>query len=592
MCAASVPDADIGTATVEERSKPNGGTMTLQLVKHEIAEFVSGKGPAVLCLRGPWGVGKTYSWEAILREKAARNSVGLNAYAYVSLFGLNSLEALKTAIFENTVSTKQQNLVANEATVADMMGELTKKGRPWARFLENAPIVKAWVPTGLTAALTFLAVRNTLVTFDDLERRGKGLDLTDVLGLASMLRDRRGCRVVMLLNEEKLDEGDRVTFYRYLEKVSDSSLRFDPTSEEAVSIARSGAAPISEPAAELCRALGVRNIRVMKKIDYTLTSLERLVKGRDGRIIDGVRRSGALFAWSHHEPDEAPPLSFLKTFNGQIPPDGQQDPKTAAWISLLSAYGYTRTDELDLILMRGVEDGYFDSKPIGEAIAALEKSLAAADADASFEKAWDLYHDSFDDNGEEVLNALDAGFRSGAGRISPTNLNGTISLFKQLGQAERATELLSFYMKARQDEPRQFFNLDEYPFRENITEQEVIDAFAAKAASAPEKRNFPELLAKLRRGWSQGDIEALMALPVDDYEKIFRAAKGRELRDILAGALSFDNVVNATDDMKEIPRRARLALQRIASSSAINARRVAQRGIVAAPANPPPDQAN
>ncbi len=554
--------------------------MSLELVKKEIADFVAGEDQAVLCLRGPWGVGKTYSWDAIVRDKADTNSVGLNAYAYVSLFGVNSLDALKAAIFENTVSTKQRNLVADEATVADLMGELTKKGRPWARFVENAPIIKSWVPPGLTAALTFLSVRNTLVCFDDLERRGRGLDLTDVLGLASMLRDRRGCRVSMLLNEEKLEKTDQQSFHRYLEKVSDVSLRFDPTSEEAVAIACSGSSPVSERSAELCRALGVRNIRVMKKIDRTLASLKTLTKGRDARVLSALERSSALFAWSHNEPDEAPSLGFLRTYNTNAPPEGDHEAKVAAWNALLSAYGYSHTDDLDLILMRGVENGYFDTSLLGDAIAKLEENLVAADFDESFEEAWNLYHDSFDDNGEEVLNAIETAFRAAAGRITPTNLNGTVSLFRQLGQDQRASDLIKLYMEARKDEPRQFFNLDEYPFRENITEQAVIDAFAAKAASVPEKRNFPELLAKLRHGWNPEDIDSLSALPVDEYEKIFKAAKGQQLRQILAGALSFDSVTNATPEMKEIPKRARLALQRIGAESPINARRVAQRGIV------------
>ena len=41
----------------------------------------------------------------------------------------------------------------------------------------------------------------------------------------------------------------------------------------------------------------------------------------------------------------------------------------------------------------------------------------------------------------------------------------------------------------------------------------------------------------------------------------------------------FDSVVNAAPEMMEIPRRARLALQRIAAQSPINARCVAQRGV-------------
>jgi hypothetical protein len=553
--------------------------MSIELVRKEIADFITGKDPSVLCLRGPWGVGKTYSWNAILSEKAATNDVGLDAYSYVSLFGVNSLDGLKAAIFENTVSTKRDNLDADEESVAALMRKLTDKGRPWARFVENIPFLRSWVPSGLTAALAFLSVRNAIICFDDLERRGKGLDLTDVLGLASMLRDRRGCRIVLLLNEEKLEGPDRETFNRYLEKVSDVSLRFDPTSDEAVDIASSGSAPISHRCAELCRALGVSNIRVMKKIDRTLESLKTHAAGRDARVLDTMERSSALFAWGHHEPDKAPPLKFLRTYNKYMPPEGEQDDKIAAWSALLSAYEYSHTDELDIILMEGIEDGFFNTPALQEAICSLEERLFAADADKSLEEAWSLYHDSFDNNADEVLNAIEMAFRENASRITPANLNATVSLFKELGHAGRANDLIELYIEARKDESKQFFNLDEYAFRETITQQEVIDAFAAKAATVPEVRNFPDLLKRLRHSWNQEDLDTLAALPVDEYEKIFKTARGKELRQILAGALNFDTVVNATPQMKEIPNRARVALQHIAAESPINARRVAQRGV-------------
>lgn len=553
--------------------------MTLHLVRQEIAKFIAEKSPGVLCLRGPWGVGKTYTWDTILQEKAGTNAVGLNQYSYVSLFGLSSLDALKAAIFENTVSTKQKNMVATEVTVGELMGKLTEKGRPWAKFLETAPIVKTWVPPGLTSALTFLSVRDSIVCFDDLERRGKGLELADVLGLASMLRDRRGCRVVLLLNEEKLAADDQETFHRYLEKVSDAALRFDPTSDEAVSIAVSGKTPISKRAADLCRGLGIRNIRIMKKIDRTLSTLSALVTGHDPRVLQDMERSAALFAWSHHDPDEAPTMDFLKGYNQFAGPEPGDDPKVTAWRALLPDYGYAQTSELDLRIMKGIVNGYFDVPTLLKGAVALETELKATDQDNSFEEAWEKYHASFDDNEQEVLAGIESAFRANASRITPLNLNGTVKLFKELGRGDKANELLAVYMEARKGEQRRFFNVEEYSFAENITEQEVIGAFNAKMATANEPRDFPELLSKLRHGWSDDELEALASIPVDEYAAIFKAAKGKQLRQILAGALSFDNVVGATPTMLEISRRARLALRAIAAESPINARRVAQRGI-------------
>lgn len=228
--------------------------------------------------------------------------------------------------------------------------------------------------------------------------------------------------------------------------------------------------------------------------------------------------------------------------------------------------------------MDGVADGYFKPTELRAYAQGLADRLAADAVDGSFESAWDMYHDSFDDNQEEVLDAIEKAFRSGYKRISPTNLNGTVRLFKELGRAEVANDLIKLYVGGR-GEPKKFFNLNEYSFQENITEPEVRAAFDAKAATVQEERDFAEMLSNLRRGWSEDTLNALASLPVEEYYRLFKEAKGKRLRSILSGALSFDTVSDANEIMKEIPRRAKEALKLIAAESPINSRRCEQRGV-------------
>jgi len=45
-----------------------------------------------VCIRGEWGVGKTYIWKSGLEKAQRAKNVGLHRYSYVSLFGVNSLK--------------------------------------------------------------------------------------------------------------------------------------------------------------------------------------------------------------------------------------------------------------------------------------------------------------------------------------------------------------------------------------------------------------------------------------------------------------------------------------------------------------------
>jgi hypothetical protein len=75
---------------------------SLKLVQAEVNRFLQSANPEILCVSGEWGVGKTYTWQILLDDAIAKRKIALNQYAYVSLFGLNSLESLKLAIFENS----------------------------------------------------------------------------------------------------------------------------------------------------------------------------------------------------------------------------------------------------------------------------------------------------------------------------------------------------------------------------------------------------------------------------------------------------------------------------------------------------------
>jgi predicted AAA+ superfamily ATPase len=77
-------------------------------VEKELFRFLSSPIPEVLCINGPWGVGKTYLWKKCLIEASGKgDGLALGRCAYVSLFGVNSLDELKYSIFENTIKSDQ-----------------------------------------------------------------------------------------------------------------------------------------------------------------------------------------------------------------------------------------------------------------------------------------------------------------------------------------------------------------------------------------------------------------------------------------------------------------------------------------------------
>jgi hypothetical protein len=198
--------------------------MGIKQFSDEIARFLAHKDPEVLCITGKWGVGKTFAWNLYLREAQERKKVALSRYAYVSMFGQNSLDDVRYALFENTIPS---NLVGKKADLTTLQGSIETilgKWKGYLRFGKYIPKVADFAE-GI-GKLGFINVHDQIVCIDDLERAGAGLDTKDLLGLVSFLKEQRDCKVVLLLNDEAFTGKDEADFRSQLEKVADTELRF------------------------------------------------------------------------------------------------------------------------------------------------------------------------------------------------------------------------------------------------------------------------------------------------------------------------------------------------------------------------------
>ncbi len=138
--------------------------------------------------------------------------------------------------------------------------------------------------------------------------------------------------------------------------------------------------------------------------------------------------------------------------------------------------------------------------------------------------------------------------------------------------------MLKRYVENR-TEPLSFFDLEHHPFGNDISDPAIREAFTKKCEVLEEKLNVPAMLLALDGSWTEELLAELGTVSVAEYRKAFKEAKGKDLRTMLAGALQFNRIINATANTKEISNRAREALKLIGSESAINARRVAKFGI-------------
>ena len=563
-----------------DRARCENPLMSYAIVRAEIERFLRSPSPEVLCISGRWGVGKTYSWQTLLREEETAGRLGVDRHAYVSLFGLNSLGELRSAIVENTVVAGRSSLPD-----ASSLHGMLREGERFARRSRPALEVAAGFFRMKDAGdalyrAAFLTVRGQLVCFDDLERAGKSLEMRDVLGLASLLREQRVCKVVLLLNKQQAEAKQAEELDRQLEKVVDTFLIFEPTSAEAAAIAIGGDDPVAVALRDRLVALDVTNMRVMKKVERWARLVETELRGVDAATLAQATATVVLGGWCFLQRDLAPSLDFVRRFNPMSGLFGRKEEPAdeKGWRELLGRYGYGSTDELDEPILDGVALGYFRGNVLREAARSVEERRRREGRDDSFSRAWRLYHDSLTTDDDVILDAMQAGALENLAEITPTNMNGTLSFLRRYGRDAQASDILARWIEANRGKEGFFDRWNRF-FANDPVDAELLAAMEAGRAEIVDARDPADMLKQMAKsgGYNPAeDAARLSRLSADEIVRLF----DDHAADDVKGMMEWADRLAAQPGAQNLRASLDEALGRIASRSRMREDRLRSWGVL------------
>lgn len=524
-----------------------------------------------MAIKGEWGVGKTFSWNKFLLEAKCQNMISASHYSYVSLFGISSLDRLKYSIFENAVS---KDSIGHEPSLDSLrkntLGMLEILGRgSWSK-LKELPYIKSAAPA--IEAWSFMSVSDSLICIDDLERKGSSLELKDVLGLISLLKEQKKCKVILLLNDGTKEVAD---YEKFKEKVIDIELHFSPTPSESAQIAYDNSKDFHKPLAQYTISLGIKNIRVLKKIERNVENAWRAFEECESEVKMQFLHTVVLMNWAYYcsqSDKDVPSLDFLESMES-IYSIGKKDvtEEEKKWKDILLSYNFTRVDELDRKIAKLVRNGYIDMTEFNEAIKIINKQALENKKSNSFRSAWDLFHNSFDDNVEEVVSHFYKCFMDCVTQVSPNDLDSLVGVFRELGEDTKASEMITYYIQERRSEI-ELFDLDNFYLFRPIKDAEIIEKFKGVYLTDSPKRTLGEVLDALsgKNGWNDDDIEVLSSATEDDYYHYFKSLHGNHLTSHVATCLKFSRIGNVNEKTRSVSIKAKAALMKISRESKLN----------------------
>ena len=556
--------------------------MSIAIIEHQVGRFLASEAPEVLAIKGGWGVGKTYAWNAYLHAARNQRRIALTDYSYVSLFGINSLQELKNNIFENMVSHHHIGRRPSVETFRTNMNRLlrTTGKKKFAFFSVEKAAEFIDAPF---ESLAFLSLEKTLVCLDDFERKGKGIEAQDILGLITILKEQKKCKVVLILNDESLGGDSHIEYNRLREKVIDTELRFAPGARDCVAISLRQN-PVGKILGEAVIQLGINNIRIIKKTEALAGLLVPVFKDYDPQVLRHAVRILTLLSWCYYSrSSEVPEYDFVMNRTGSfgtLDDDESLSTQQQEWKAILRSYDYFSLDDFGRQIGCLVENGYLDEERMGELGKAYDEQIRAARSERSFQEAWRKFHESFDDNATDVINCLSESFRDNARHISPVNLDGSVRLLRYLGKDKLATRIIDLYIEKRRTETG-LFAIEAAVEAEEIRDGEVIEKFRKIQEMLREKLTMRQIFERLLgEEKDHADEEGQLAqASVTDFILLFKLLKGTELSRCIDLCLRYGRLGGISDQQRLIYEKATAALQQIGRESRLNASRVRRFGV-------------
>jgi len=512
--------------------------LSIDIVQQRLSAACIEDIPKVVFLTGGWGEGKTHHWRIAL--KAAQAQAKPPKFAYVSLFGINSLTDARRRLAEEFVAAIR--IPGEEGTLGSKVSEITTTAK-YMQAIKLLPLVPFLGKADtLLNELSFSVVRNAVICIDDIERKGAGLSVADIFGLASFLKEERSCRVVLIANDKKLEGNDATTAQIFLEKVVDEHVRFSPTAQEACDIVFGvDSDHFTMMLKNHLLSLNVANIRVIRRLERLVTAMTSTLNGIDEEVLKIGILALAIFGVGHYIPGgDYPSIDFTLGRNemrwlrsGGIRANGSGSPtedeaRHAKWNEILNRVGSPSNDPLEVALADAIRNGYLGNN-LRQLAENLVGRLEMRHLSEQYHQVWSDFWHSLNGTGNELLDSLAQTTRTALAAIGPGDLRQGYDVFVAAGREAQAEALLAEFIEINRWRPH-IFDRSKAAFPENFIGRfgEQLDA-AAALYIVP--LTTEEALDRLDVNAYNADTASIVAqAPLEVLEQLIKASTGHKFR--------------------------------------------------------------
>ncbi|QUE31974.1 P-loop NTPase fold protein [Francisella philomiragia] len=394
--------------------------------------------PNALCIaiNGQWGVGKTYFWNEFTKEsfkniKETTLSISIKEFIIrckskpSTIFNFKDiyLQAKDQYKKEKNIKTAVYISLFGKETLSQVKEELLiqiYRENNWINKLKNKFGTLKYNGLSAGALLTFFEKKdfeNLIICFDDFERISDKLNLKDVFGLISELKEQKNCHIVMILNNNELEETEILGIYK--DKIVDYEFEYNPSPENSFDLVKNELLAFHQNALDYFYRFNINNIRSIKRVinalnDYSfiqnkLTYYIGLEKAIVNKII-GLAYVNAISQTNFEDLDTYnQKYSLDKTLTDGEPEKDKEKEELSKYLTVDSYYRFTISDlETNIIeyLRTSIVNKESINMVIDKNIARIKKSNIQDELQEFIKKSQNDLTYTFEEYVRDVFNKL------------------------------------------------------------------------------------------------------------------------------------------------------------------------------------------
>ena len=529
----------------------------------ELKAFLGHGDQRVLLLHGRWGTGKTYFWNNFVRTQ--REYIENKLYSYVSLFGATSLADVRASIVLGGEPQVESNGLA-------VRWQRTKN---WflrkQRYFDQLRVPYLGGVGALVPKAEELLIRNFLVCFDDLERRNRKLDLEQLFGLVSVLKEQNQCRVVIICNEEELPARDRRALDKYREKIVDRELTFDPQFAQNFRVVFSD----DETAIrEVFERLRLNNIRVFQQTEWCVRYFGKLLQGCHPVFVQRFHQQCAKLAAVHFAYSKVVSIDDIRSRHWMVEGWRERTSTTDAASEVTQQLQFIQTAADDFIVGY-LRNGYCNLAELKPVIDRLNHEHKRSEADMALGRFWETVWDSYHNDTDLVIKDAEALLSKFHPYVPFRNTAGVLKFVKKISPSFDVDPLKELAANSL------VRDADEATLRDIVAECKspaIQKAAKIRETSLKPRKTIEELVVALgeSNGWNPGDFSLLNEYSQDELLEWASKANEPNILYILAQTIARGQLESAdTYSGNEVGTKFRTVFDRLAERSPLDAERTA-----------------